>query len=504
MNNSRRAKSKFLSRDDWGPIGVKDLEPKAYTVVRSEKNSLVVAGPGAGKTELLAQRACYLLQTGICRPPRQILAICFKKDAAKNLHERVRRRCGDELAERFHSLTFDAFSKSLIDRFIRSLPEEYRPSPDYIINIKIKDKFRNHLDNLVSGDSGLTIRDVSGITADQFYNGAFLGRTRPISPGEAESVQNRIASALWHYFLRGDQKSQLDFNMIGRLAELLYRSNPLILKALRQTYPYVFLDEFQDTTSVQYALTRTLFQNSLSVLTAVGDSKQRIMVWAGALKRIFQVYREDFQAELHRLEMNYRSAPELVRIQETLIAAIEPDTVTPKAVDDGKEGKGDCRIFLFSDHEREAAYLAEMAVDWVFNEQLNPRDICILTRNKPGDYTEKLIQNLAAGGVKARVETDLQDLLVEPLVLVSINALTLAIHGKNGVAWTSLISLISSIRGLDEDDPKVSQVERETKANCATIGIELEKSNCNLKSLRNLLTAFFNFVGLEAFRRLYP
>jgi hypothetical protein len=43
--------------DDWRPIGVDELEANALKVVRSIDNRSVIAGPGAGKTELLAQRA---------------------------------------------------------------------------------------------------------------------------------------------------------------------------------------------------------------------------------------------------------------------------------------------------------------------------------------------------------------------------------------------------------------------------------------------------------------
>lgn len=74
----------------------------------------MVAGPGAGKTEFLAQRAVYLLETGACTP-YQVLAISFKSDAADNLAARVR-RCPPELAGRFVSHTFDAFTKGLVDR----------------------------------------------------------------------------------------------------------------------------------------------------------------------------------------------------------------------------------------------------------------------------------------------------------------------------------------------------------------------------------------------------
>src|SRR5437660_1650679 len=109
--------SRLIKPSEWRPEGIRSLEPAAERAVKSQINTLVVAGPGAGKTELLAQRACYLLNSGLCPHPRRILAISLKRDAAKNLRERVKLRCGAEFARRFDSLTFDAFSKSLLDRF---------------------------------------------------------------------------------------------------------------------------------------------------------------------------------------------------------------------------------------------------------------------------------------------------------------------------------------------------------------------------------------------------
>ena len=100
----------YIHPKDWVPVGVDSLETLADRVVRSNVNYSVIAGPGAGKTELLAQRACYLLQTNQCPYPQKILAISFKKDAAENLKKRVSERCRYENALRFDSLTFDAFS----------------------------------------------------------------------------------------------------------------------------------------------------------------------------------------------------------------------------------------------------------------------------------------------------------------------------------------------------------------------------------------------------------
>ena len=121
--------------DAWFPVGISSLEAIAEHVVRSKQNTLVLAGPGAGKTELLAQRASFLLNTGTCPAPRRMLAISFKRDAAANLDERVRQRCGERSA-RFDSHTLDAFAKHLVDRFRLALPPEWRPLEGYEVMAK--------------------------------------------------------------------------------------------------------------------------------------------------------------------------------------------------------------------------------------------------------------------------------------------------------------------------------------------------------------------------------
>ncbi len=108
---------RIVAADKWIPCDNIVLEGNARKAVQTKRNVLVVAGPGAGKTELLAQKACYLFQTNICKDPQKILAISFKKDAAENLKKRVAERCGRDFESRFVSLTYDAFFKSIVDHF---------------------------------------------------------------------------------------------------------------------------------------------------------------------------------------------------------------------------------------------------------------------------------------------------------------------------------------------------------------------------------------------------
>jgi superfamily I DNA/RNA helicase len=118
----------------WAPSDGLVLEPNALDAAKeTARNLALTAGPGAGKTEMLAQRADFLLRTATCRYPRRILAISFKIDAAQNLRARVRRRCGADLGARLDSYTFHAFAKRLIDQFRPVLKGANALDPDYSI-----------------------------------------------------------------------------------------------------------------------------------------------------------------------------------------------------------------------------------------------------------------------------------------------------------------------------------------------------------------------------------
>lgn len=239
---------KIMSSEEWHPLDGLILEDNALAAIKENNNVLIVAGPGAGKTELLAQKACYLLQTDKCASPSKILAISFKTDAAANLKERVDKRCGYIASERFVSMTYDAFSKRILDRFKNSLPEQYRPNDDYLIG----DNESIHLAFQKAGF--INTRNLSAGKLKAYYTEQLSTVTLPIL------LQNiSIKEKAWLILLKGTDtiKSCLTFQMISRLAEYIIRTNKYLKKALLLTYSHVFLDEFQDTTSIQYDLVKT-------------------------------------------------------------------------------------------------------------------------------------------------------------------------------------------------------------------------------------------------------
>jgi superfamily I DNA/RNA helicase len=444
--------------DAWHPTGIAELEPNALDVVRSTNNRSVIAGPGSGKTELLAQRASYLLQCGVSPQPQRILAISYKRDAAYNLAQRVSARCHPEQAHRFDSLTFDAFAKGLVDRFGPALPDAWRPTPDYEIAQARDPIVRDFLRSLAPPAPVGTYADIMAITVKSFEKRCVVASPVSEKPLTNPSPGAWAGEQFWRSWLHGSKRSFLTFAMIGRLAELLVRTNPMVRQALQLTYSHLFMDEFQDTTQVQYDLAKTIFLGSKAVVTAVGDNKQQIMRFAMAMDDPFKAYEVDFKAQRTPLTNNYRSSPDLVRIQDILARALDTKTITPVSKSKGTITGNSCEVWDFQTTAAEAKSLAEYVAAEMKKYELKPRDICILVRVRAAEYMKALEPAFAKCGLQLRNEAAvigevaLQELLSETVSEVLITLLRLATAERAGRHWTDCLEAVCFMRGLALDD----------------------------------------------------
>lgn len=446
--------------DDWTPIGVEALEANALKVVRSVDNRSVIAGPGAGKTELLAQRAAYLLQTGTSKPPRRILAISFKRDAATNLAARVRKRCHRNHAGRFDSMTFDAFAKGLIDRFGQALPDRWRPRPDYELMFPNDTAYRGFLQQQVGAPPASvgTYADIQSLTVKAFERTHLLGAPLPVDGWVKPTPGQWAADRFWQSSLHEGKKTFLSFPMIGRLAELLLRVNPMARDALRLTYSHLFMDEFQDTTQVQYDLVHTIFGGTDAVITAVGDNKQQIMRWAMAMDDPFGAFEADFAGKRTPLYNNYRSSPDLVRIQHVLAQSLDTKTVKPVSKTIGTVAGDSCAIWDFSSPKVETERLADFVAAEMKTHSLKSRDFVLLVRQKAAEYAAVLEPVFQAAGIPLRNEAGtagtvmLQELLAEEVSELVISVLRLATTTRAGRYWTACQEALGALRGISPDD----------------------------------------------------
>lgn len=374
----------MIAVDAWQPADGLTLEPNALHAAKEQLHSLALtAGPGAGKTEMLAQRADFLLRTGTCRYPKRILAISFKVDASSNLKERVKRRCGSELASRFDSYTFHAFAKRIIDRFRPVLKGDY------------------------ALDAGYKIADRKS----------------------------------------GPSRTLIEFSDLVPLAIQILQKSEMARNAIRHTYSDVFLDEFQDCTNLQYELLKLAFQGTSIRLTAVGDTKQKIMGWAGALDGIFQTFSADFSATPLNMYRNFRSKPRLLRLQNEIIRVLDPASVMPDEQLVGDEGE----IFTlhFEDSRKEAENLAGLIDYWIKTEHLPPAEIAVLISKQLDLYADHLMAELEVRNIPFRNEQQMQDITVEPAARLIVDYLSCLYGQREPKAWIRLMNQL--IPFADED-----------------------------------------------------
>ncbi|WP_382306975.1 UvrD-helicase domain-containing protein [Herbiconiux sp. UC225_62] len=426
----------MIDPDDWRPVGGLKLEPNALKAVReTTANVVVTAGPGAGKTELLAQRADFLFRTGASPYPKRILAISFKVDAARNLQSRVRLRSGSQYAARFDSFTFHAFAKRLIDNFRPTLTGQNALNPDY------------RLDE----------------------------RTR----------------------IQGEQ---ITFDDLVPLALEILEKNSYARGALRQSYSHVFMDEFQDATTAQYSFLKKAFAGTGVQLIGVGDTKQRIMGFADALRGVMGTFATDFSALDLKLYQNFRSKPRLRRMQNRMILEMDPAAASPDAELEGEEGV--LQVLRFATDEEEAIAVTGLIKGWL-DEGVPPREITVLARQQPHLITRVLGGHLAAAGIPYRNEQQSQDMTAEPVPALIFNFLRVVGDDARPEAYAELVRVVTR-GGIEEADgvldSKLRTILRDARGTVRAAGFAAS----TFTSWEPLIQTFLAFVTRPALSALSP
>lgn len=399
------------SQNDWQTANGLVLEDATKKAIINLENVLVLAGPGSGKTELLAQKAYYIFKNKKIEKNKKILAISFKRDSAKNLFDRIENRLSLENRSNFVSLTYDAFAKSIVDQFYMSISDFLILGTDYEINFEINDRVRSISGNIYRKD--LSNREVASIVSK-------------LNSTKISDLQNN-GYLLWKQLI---EEKSVSFSMITLLAIHIFYKNPLIVKCFLETYEYVFLDEFQDTTTIQYELIKSIFLNNTSKITAVGDSKQRIMTWAGADKDIFNKFNNDFNATSIELMFNYRSAPKLVEFQKEIYSILNATSLEVKSNTKWNETDGIIQLLEFRDECIESQYMLN-DIKQRLNKGTLPNEICILVKQRPDLYLSTILKKMKDYNLNLRIETDYQDLIKENIIVLILSVFSQIFEENN-------------------------------------------------------------------------
>ncbi|KAI5690696.1 AAA domain [Leishmania braziliensis] len=309
---------------------------------------ILQAGAGSGKTQTMAARIAYLLQSGV--PGHAILGICFTRQAAETLRERVRSILPSTLARQAHALklkTFHAFGLECLRRFCVLQPDTH-----------VLDARQQHQLARRVVDTYAQREKSSEAVADlvDYVNRVKTMKTPPI-PQSDPGLQDAY---LFPYYQKAlhEEHNAVDFGDLQQMFYELLRPIPAsalaapqgssgeleeqrasegehqpqqqgklvpshVCTALRAEYTHFVVDEFQDFNEIQVELLALLAGDACRV-TCVGDPNQCIYTWRGAMPNVFGVWKKRFpQAAMLTLAMNYRSDGPIVEAANRVVKAAQ-------------------------------------------------------------------------------------------------------------------------------------------------------------------------------------
>ena len=285
---------------------------------------MIVAGAGTGKTTVVTQRIAWLIDQGMVRP-EQILALTFTDKAAAEMEERVDRLLPYGYVD-LQISTFHSFCERLLREFgvEIGLPTDFRLANEldaWLLARKHFDRFElDHFRPL--GNPTKYIRSMlthfsraKDMAVDpeqylEFVEGQRADLDSAQASEEVTSELNRLdelARAYHTYQTILLENDSLDFGDLILYTIQLLHKRPAILDVIRKRYPYILVDEFQDTNDAQYRLVKAI-GHPLNNITVVGDDDQSIYKFRGASLANILRFEKDFpETKKIVLTKNYRS-----------------------------------------------------------------------------------------------------------------------------------------------------------------------------------------------------
>lgn len=333
-----------------------DLNDEQYKVVtEGDGYCLVLAGAGSGKTRTVTYRVAYLLEQGV--DPQEILLLTFTNKAANEMTERVK-----ELTNLDQGLPWAGTFHSIGYKILREHAEELGFEENFSI-----------LDTSDSGKILKTCLERMSIdtSQDKFPSAGKLQSLISYARNSDSTIESVLDMRYPRYFEHLETIEQItkeydkekkranamDFDDLLLKLKRLFTDNPEIKEKYSKQFKYVLADEYQDTNQIQSELL-TLFSDYHGNLLVVGDDAQSIYSFRAAdISNILQFEQRHPDAEIYKLETNYRSTPEILQAANEVIKnnANQHEKELKSVQDNHKPPK----IKEFTNQRREARYIAD-------------------------------------------------------------------------------------------------------------------------------------------------
>ena len=354
-------------------LGIKDQlnGPQLQAATGIEGPMLIIAGAGSGKTRVITYRIAYMLEKGI--PQSAILALTFTNKAAKEMETRVKELTRKKLQNLTVS-TFHAFGLSIIRDNAELL--------GFRKNFSIYDE----TDRMTLIKESLRECRMASAKVDLYALGQLFSNIKTgLSVWNEGGGANTNAASIdlqpvYEAYQQGLKVyNAVDFDDLLILPLELFEGHPEVLDEYRRRFRYILVDEFQDTSIIQYRMMHLLAKGEAPNVCVVGDDDQSIYSWRGANFRNITMFEEDFPGMTEiKLEQNYRSTSTILEAANWLIA--HNTSRKEKKLWSGNGDGKPIELHHPDNESAEANFIAEQIRGLLVSETRRYHDFGVLTR----------------------------------------------------------------------------------------------------------------------------
>lgn len=356
-----------------------ELNPEQYAAVMTNaRHALVVAGAGSGKTRTLTFRVARLLASGV--PSWRILLLTFTNKAAREMLARVGELTGVDSSHLWGG-TFHSVANRLLRRYAERLG--YQPG----FTILDSDDQRSLFRALVKQYAGKTTKKdrfpkpelLLSLHSLAHNTGRSWQRTMDEEYAYLEQHADTIGRIFEGYAQRKAESNAMDFDDLLLNFVRLLRENTDVRQELQQRFLHVLVDEYQDTNVLQEELISLLVGGDNTSLMVVGDDAQSIYSWRGAkVDHIFNFCNTYPDAEMHKIETNYRSVPAILEVSNVAIAHNSRQIV--KVLRPARHDNRLRPAVIPAPDNRTEAQMVAREIDSLLESGVSGRDIAVLYR----------------------------------------------------------------------------------------------------------------------------
>lgn len=415
-------------------------------LIHTDGPILILAGAGSGKTRVISHKFVYLLKSKKIHHD-SIFTVTFTNKAAREMKERIVSLSGKNL-----NAPWIGTFHSQCCRILRREIEKIGYGSDFTIyddddqcnlirHILREFKFHEAL------FKGFAAR-ISSLKSSLISPEEFLAK------GDGFSFDEKLAKVYIRYQTELKRCNALDFDDLIGLTVLLFERYPEILKKYQDIFPYILVDEFQDTNYAQYRLLKLLASGHRNI-SVVGDDDQSIYRFRGAdINNVFRFEKDFPGTRIIKLEQNYRSTQNILDVASAVISR-NPKR-KPKELWTGKGcGEKVCYCWLNNEDE-EAHHIAKTIRELYLKGTFDYRDFAILYRiNAQSRTIEESLRNEGIpyriiGGVSFYQRKEIKDIIAY---------MRLAINQDDNVSLRRIIN--TPTRGIGP--ATLTRIENESK-----------------------------------------